>query len=197
MARIGFFGGTFNPPTTAHIELAKKIIQECKIDRVVFVPVNDLYKKDKMVKSEHRINMLKIACKDNTGLEVSDIETRNQIEYNAIDIFRIIRKQYKNDEIFFIMGTDNLTKLPNWKEKEELIKEFKYIILDRGHIQASDIIQNNMLLLQNKNNFKVIKNKRYRNYSSTYIRNQIKYDKIPKNLNIDVYNYIKINNLYT
>ncbi len=43
--RIGFFGGAFNPPTKAHINLALRTIEECKLDKVVFVPVRRFLRK--------------------------------------------------------------------------------------------------------------------------------------------------------
>lgn len=61
--KIGFFGGCFNPPTNAHINLAKKVLKECKLDKVVFVPVGDFYDKKELVPAKHRYNMLKIAFK--------------------------------------------------------------------------------------------------------------------------------------
>ena len=53
MSKIGFYGGSFNPPTKAHIELAKKVIKECSLDKVIFVPVGDLYEKEGMAKAIH------------------------------------------------------------------------------------------------------------------------------------------------
>ena len=41
LMKIGFFGGCFNPPTNAHVNLAKKVLDECNLNRVVFVPVGD------------------------------------------------------------------------------------------------------------------------------------------------------------
>ena len=35
--KIGFFGGSFNPPTKAHLNLARKAIEEKNLDKVVFV----------------------------------------------------------------------------------------------------------------------------------------------------------------
>lgn len=61
--KIGFFGGCFNPPTNAHIYLAKKVLKECKLDKVIFVPVGDFYNKKELISAEHRYNMLKISCK--------------------------------------------------------------------------------------------------------------------------------------
>lgn len=61
--KIGFFGGCFNPPTNAHINLAKKALKECNLDKVIFVPIGNFYEKKELISGEHRYNMLKVACK--------------------------------------------------------------------------------------------------------------------------------------
>ena len=43
--KIGFFGGAFNPPTIAHINLVKEALKEYSFDAIYFVPVNNFYKK--------------------------------------------------------------------------------------------------------------------------------------------------------
>ena len=43
--KLGFFGGSFNPPTIAHYNLIKQALKEYNFDKVYFVPVNDYYKK--------------------------------------------------------------------------------------------------------------------------------------------------------
>ncbi len=43
--KLGFFGGSFNPVTIAHINLIKKAIKEFNLDKVYFIPMNDYYKK--------------------------------------------------------------------------------------------------------------------------------------------------------
>ena len=48
--KIGFFGGSFNPPTIAHLDLVKKAIQKYQLDKVYFVPVNNFYKKEELLK---------------------------------------------------------------------------------------------------------------------------------------------------
>ena len=45
MEKYGFFGGSFNPVTKAHVELAKEITNKYKLDKVIFVPVGDKYNK--------------------------------------------------------------------------------------------------------------------------------------------------------
>ncbi len=196
MSRIGFYGGCFNPPTKAHIELAKKAQRECNLDKVIFVPVGDSYRKENMAKGIHRYNMLQIACSGEDNLQVSDIEIKSNKDYKAIDIFKILEEEHKNDDNFFIMGTDNLKNIPSWKESEELVGNFNYIILDRGLIEPNNIIGNNQLLNNNRERFTIIKNEEFNNCSSTEIRKQIKNEQKPENLDNRVYEYIKQNNIY-
>lgn len=196
MARLGFYGGCFNPPTKAHIELAKKALKECGLYQVVFVPIGDLYEKEKLEKGIHRYNMLEIACKHEEGLEVSDIEINSDKLYKAIDIFTILKENHKEDEIFFLMGADNLERLPLWKDSDILISDFNYIVFDRGLNTARNTIENNEFFKNHTEKFKIVQNDEYTKCSSTNIREQIKNGEKPNDLNEDIYNYIRENNLY-
>ncbi len=196
MSKIGLYGGSFNPPTKAHIELAKKVINQCNLDKIIFVPVGDLYKKEGLAKGVHRYNMLKIACNGHKNLKVSDIEIKNNKNYKTIEIFKILKDKYTKEEIFFIMGADNLEKLPFWYESNNLVSNYNYIILDRGSNKAKNIIENNELLKKNKNRFIIISNGEFYDCSSTTIRQQIKKREKPENLDDGVYNYIRENNIY-
>lgn len=196
MKKIGFYGGCFNPPTKAHIEMAKKAIKECDLDEVVFVPVGDSYKKQELAQGIDRYNMLKIACEGNEKLKVSDIEIRSSHKYNAIDIFEIISNKYKDDNRFFLMGVDNLSKMSEWKESKKLIENYNYIIFERNNIDANLIIENNEMLENNKENFEIIKNNDYKEISSTNIRESIKIGKKPEDINEKVYKYIIDNKIY-
>jgi nicotinate-nucleotide adenylyltransferase len=46
--KIGFYGGAFNPPTIAHIKMAKKALNELNLDKIIFMPVGDLYQKSNL-----------------------------------------------------------------------------------------------------------------------------------------------------
>ncbi|MCI8961987.1 MAG: nicotinate (nicotinamide) nucleotide adenylyltransferase [Clostridia bacterium] len=197
MSKIGFYGGSFNPPTKAHIELAKKVIKECSLDKVIFVPVGDLYEKEGMAKAIHRYNMLEIASNREVNLQVSDIEIRETKNYKTIEIFEILKNEYRKEEIYFIMGADNLQKLPFWHESNKLVSDYNYIILDRGLTKTKDIIENNELLKKNEKRFTIISNIEFYDCSSTTIREQIKKGENPENLDDGVYSYIRENNIYS
>ena len=78
MEKYGFFGGSFNPVTKAHVELAEEIRNKYGLDKVIFVPVGDKYNKIGLISEKHRNNMLKIAICKYDNLEVSNIELNKE-----------------------------------------------------------------------------------------------------------------------
>ena len=113
MQKIGFFGGSFNPPTYAHLEVAKTAIRQLNLDKVFFVPVGNLYNKPDLIDEKHRYNMLQLSCKDEENKDVENIELNQNRNLSTIDAFKLISSKYKNVESYYIMGADNFKKLPN------------------------------------------------------------------------------------
>ena len=171
MEKIGFFGGCFNPPTNIHINIANNLIKQGNLDKVVFIPVNDYYKKQDLAEAKHRLNMLKLAVEDYAGLEVDDVEIKENRQLYAADAFEIIYNSFdKEKESFFLMGSDNYKKMPMWKEYEKIKDKYNYIVIDRDKNQLS----------------------------STQIREMIRNNdkKVMEYLPEEVYNYIIENELY-
>jgi len=174
--KLGMFGGSFNPPTNAHLKLALQTLKEFNLDKLIFVPVGDKYQKPGLISEEHRLNMLREMCKPYTELVVSDIELKLNKKLSTIDIFHILTKTYEKDELYFIMGADNIEKVTN-----EILNNFKIIILQRD----------NKNIIEHKNIY-IIKNQEIMDCSSTKVRENINSDILPKG----VYEYIINNSLY-
>lgn len=188
--KIGFFGGSFNPPTNAHISLAKKALEVCKLDKVIFVPMGDSYEKKDLAKAKDRYNMLEIVCTKETKLEVSDLEIKENRKMHAIDAFRLIDRVYSNSENYFIIGADNFINLSNWKDSEELIGRYKYIVLEREDIDIRKYIEENVKE-QVKGIF-IVKNEEHKNISSSLFRDMKSKENVPK----EVFDYIMENHIY-
>lgn len=199
MKKYAFFGGSFNPPTIAHKRCAEKILQELKLDKLFFVPVGDGYKKAGLINEKYRYEMLKLICKENEKLDVCDIELNKDINFKAIDVFRLIKNKYKEDVIYFIMGADNFKNILNWKDWEELISNYSFILLNRNNINLEKLIYENEILNKYRNNFHYMNNMKEIEISSTFIRDKIKVcekELIKDMLDINVLQYIEINKLY-
>lgn len=183
--RLGFFGGCFNPPTIAHIALIEAAIEKANLDKVYFVPMGDFYEKEALIELKHRLNMLKIAIKDNPKLDISDVQFSANKKLYAIDTFKLINETFKESENFFIMGSDNFKELKKWKNSEELLKNYKYIVLDRGNLKERDSI----IVVKSSKTFEEI--------SSSVVRQKIKNnDKVDNFIVRDVQAYILENKLY-
>jgi nicotinate-nucleotide adenylyltransferase len=189
--KIGFFGGCFNPVTVAHINLIRQAIKECNLDKVYFIPMGDLYTKPDLISAEHRYNMLCIATKDEPKMEILRTSIDSKQNNKAIDTFKILENNFKDSENYFIMGSDNYNNINNWKNSEELKKNYKYIILDRG-----DTNPGNYKLISEESNVNT-RSDVNKSISSSIIRQNIRQGNLVTGLvSKDVEDYIIKNQLY-
>ena len=77
---------------------------------------------------------------------------------------------YPEDKILFIAGADKLGF--KWMQREEFIRDFGYIILNRGDYNCEKIISNSKNLTKWKENIKILEYNS--NISSTIVRDEIK-----------------------
>ena len=95
MSRIGFFGGSFNPPTLAHFEIVECALKEANLDKIIIVPMGDKYPKKDLALFEHRYNMILKMFENEPKVEVSRMQANQEEISYAIDSFEIIDKEFK------------------------------------------------------------------------------------------------------
>ena len=172
---IAVFGGSFNPPTIAHIDLAKQILQKTEnIEKVIFVPVSTKYNKSGLAPDEERFNMLKTICDTEKGLEVSSIELDSSRQLYTIETLEKLQEQNPNYAIYFVLGTDNLKELETWHTAGKLLENFKVIVLERDNDSMENIIENNNFLKEHKNSFIKLERIERIELSASYIREKLK-----------------------
>ena len=196
---IAIFGGSFNPPINSHIFLAKQILEKNKeIKKIYFVPVSTKYKKQDLAEDIHRYNMLKIICDKEEKLEVSDLELTSRKKLYTIQTLNHFKKEFKDKDIYFIMGTDNLKELYTWKTPQKILSNYKILVLERREDKVDDIIKKSKLLQKYKESIITIDGIDRIYLSSTMIRGKIKKgEDIGEFIDKDVLKYIKENKLYT
>lgn len=180
---IAVFGGSFNPPTVAHIDLAKQILKEMEeIEKVIFVPVSTKYNKKGLAPDKDRLNMLKNICNDEKGLEVSSVELDSNRQLYTFETLRKIKKQYQNKDIYFVLGTDNLKELETWHTPNKILEEFKILVLERNNDVMEEIIVNSKFLKKHKSSIIKIDGIEKINISSSFVREELKLGKPIHNL---------------
>ena len=192
------FIGSFNPPLSLHFSLAEQIVNEFKqVEKVVFVPTNKLYNKPGLIENIHRYSMLKLVIDKNPNFMLSSMELDNGRQLYTMETLKLIKEKYPDKEIWFTIGTDNLRQLSMWKNPEELVKNYKCIVLEKEEDNMEDIILNDEFLNKNKDTFIKLDNIIKKNVSSTFVRDSIKSGKSIRYLVPDEVNeYIDKNKLY-
>jgi len=131
--KIGFLGGTFDPIHFGHLLAAQDAFEQHKLDRLVIVPAAQapLKPNETQSTSADRLAMVRAATEWDTRFEVSDFELSKGGVSFTIDSARHFRALYPNDELFWVIGGDQLPKLHLWKDIESLAAIVQFIFLER------------------------------------------------------------------
>ena len=178
--KLGVFIGSFNPVHEGHINMVNYLLEKGIVDRILIVPTTDYWDKTNLVDLKHRINMLKFFQNENIIID----ETHNTFPYTC-DLMKELSKEY-DDELYLIIGADNIINFDKWKNYEELL-QYKIIVMNRNNLNIDEYITK-----YNTSNFIVLSDYPFIDVSSTEIRNNLDNRYLDKR----VLEYIKKNNLY-
>lgn len=122
--RIGLYGGAFNPVHNEHVNLARAAKETLGLDKIFIIPtfVSPHKRGAIMVRGRERMQMCRLAFGEIDGAEISDCEIRRGgVSYSYITCRRF-RKEFPDDELYFLMGADMLASFSEWKEPNEILK---------------------------------------------------------------------------
>ena len=119
-----------------HLLAAQDVYEQCRLDRLFFVPAAQapLKPQDMQASPDDRRAMLQAAIEWDRRFEISDVELqRGGVSY-TIDSARHFRAAFPHDELFWIIGGDQLPQLHRWRGIAELAALLEFIFLERpGH----------------------------------------------------------------
>lgn len=182
--KIGVYVGSFNPVHIGHKYIMDYLFNNNHLDKIIVIPTKEYWDKKNLVDIKHRINMLKFY--ENEKIIINDY--LNDYEY-TYEILNVLKRENPNNELYLIIGADNIEKFHLWKNVEEILKH-KVIVLNRDDVEIDKYINK----FKQKDNFIVIKDFKKIDISSTEIRNNT--DKMINKLDEKIYKYIIKNNLY-
>lgn len=132
-ARIGIFGGTFNPIHSGHLRAAEIVQQRFLLDKVLFIPSYIPPHKESVdiAAPLHRLKMVELACASYPRFIPSSIEIDAEEKSYSIITLRKIEKLYPEAWMFFILGIDAFLEIETWKEYEKLLNRCSFIVVDR------------------------------------------------------------------
>jgi nicotinate-nucleotide adenylyltransferase len=135
-ARIGLFGGSFDPVHAGHLHAARAALRAFDLDRVVFVPARRPPHKPgrELAPGADRMEMLRLALRGEPRFEALGIELDREGPSYTIDTVRELPAALGEDgaSIHLILGSDNLEGLPTWREAAALLERVQPVVVHRG-----------------------------------------------------------------
>lgn len=127
-------GGTFNPIHIGHLIVANEVLENLKLDKVIFIPTGKPPHKDinNIEDSIDRYNMVNIAIEDNKKFEISDMEIKRQGLTYTIDTLKELNNKYKESKFYFVIGYDTLKELSTWRDFKNLYRYAEFVVVDRN-----------------------------------------------------------------
>lgn len=134
MAKIGIFGGTFNPPHMGHVLAAREVKEALGLDQVLFVPDAQPPHKEVPQGSPEpamRLKLVEAAVTGEAYAVVSDVELHRAGKSYTSDTLQVLKKQYPDDTLYLIMGTDMFLSLHTWHEPEVICRMAVIVAMHR------------------------------------------------------------------
>ena len=145
--RIGILGGSFDPPQIGHLILAEYSREALDMSHVLFVPVADHPVKRGALRLPlaHRLAMLELAISDNPDFSISRVDIDRAGPHYSADTVTLIRDQYPNADLYFVMGGDNLRALPTWERAPDLYRCCRLAVMKRADEDISACMHDDVL----------------------------------------------------
>lgn len=139
--KVGVLGGTFDPIHYAHLLLAEQSREQLELERVLFVPAGDPWRKAfrYIVPAQHRLAMTNLAIADQAAFDVDECEIERDGPTYTADTLRLLRERRPGDEFYLLLGEDALADLPFWREPEAISELARIVVAPRGGVVLPEL----------------------------------------------------------
>ena len=166
--KIGILGGTFDPPHIGHLKISSEAKKKFQINHIIWaITKKNPFKKKSLFNLNKRIYLAKKLTFKKKYISVRFYEKK--INSNkTINLINYIKKTFKNYEIYYLMGADNLIIFHKWHQWRLISSKCKILVFDRTSYKSKSLNSIAFKKLKNKGlkfvNFKKV------NISSSKLR---------------------------
>ncbi len=148
--KIGILGGSFDPAHKGHLRISKEAAKRFKLETVIWaITKKNPFKK----KSKTKLSLRLRDCKKIIG-KINYIKVKfyeNVLKSNkTINLINHFKKNKKN-EIYFLMGADNLIHFHKWHKWKIISKKCTIIVFDRHGYKKKSLNSKTFKRLNNTN----------------------------------------------
>lgn len=135
-ARIGFFGGSFDPPHSGHVHVASTAMRRLNLDAVWWFPTPGNPLKEAPSDYSQRFEAVRQLTRHNRAFHVSDIEHQAGLRY-TYDLVKLLRQQSPHAKLVWIMGGDSLMTFHFWKDWQKLARTIPIAVVARPGFEVA------------------------------------------------------------
>ena len=147
--RIGFFGGSFDPPHLGHLAVGHAAADAFSLDRILFAPTGRQPLKTSGASASFgdRLTMVSLLCESqprtaHLWLEASSVDAPHadgSPNYTVDTLSKLRDDCSKNDNLFVLVGADAFLDLRRWKSPNGLLQLAEWIVVSRPNVSLQQL----------------------------------------------------------
>jgi nicotinate-nucleotide adenylyltransferase len=147
--RVGFFGGSFDPPHWGHLAVARAAAEQFALDRVLLAPtgLQPLKPQGATASYADRLEMVRLLCGELPYLEASELDAPlggtlgEGVPNYTIDTLTRLREELgEGDRIYSIVGVDAFLALRRWRDPGKLLAIAEWIVVTRPGFSLGELV---------------------------------------------------------
>ncbi len=140
--KIGYFGGTFDPPHVGHLVLASEAAYQFELSRLYWGLTPDPPHKQEQIITPlpQRLEMLKRTIDGNPLFEISYLEINRPGPHYTIDTTQLLAQQEPDVDIILLIVDDSLLDLQTWRRHLDLVAVVSKIGVMRRSSDSYDLL---------------------------------------------------------
>ena len=133
MLTTGIFGGSFNPVHNSHVELARRLLALAGLDEVWFVvsPQNPFKRNDRLLDDRLRLEMVRLALKDEPRMAASDYEFGMPRPSYMWHTLQAMSRDYPDRRFVLLIGADNWARFGEWYAADKILAAHRVVVYPR------------------------------------------------------------------
>ena len=148
--KIGILGGSFDPAHKGHLAISKEAAKRFKLKQIIWaITKKNPFKKKTSSSLSDRIKYCKKITEKKNFIKVKFYE--DVIKSNkTVNLINHLTKK-KQNEIYFLMGADNLINFHKWHKWEIISQKCNIIVFDRYGYKKKSLNSTTFKRLNTKN----------------------------------------------
>ena len=166
--KIGILGGSFDPAHKGHLKISVEAKKKFNINKIIWaITKKNPFKSKSTFTLKKRISIARKIIKKYKFITIKFYD--DKIKSNkTIDLINYLKKKNRTQEIFFIMGADNLISFHRWHKWKIISSKCNILVFDRTNYKSKSL-KSVAFKKINKKRLKFIKFKKI-NISSSKLR---------------------------